>query len=130
MRLLRSMLTRSFIPVFLATILFFVLILQLMDLFTHLWRYFANEAILLDIGRIALLYIPKCISYAIPIALLFSISYSLGTLYTNNELIAIFGSGVSLYRLTLLFLIAGIVLSAGGFFFEDRVVIPTFEKKK
>ena len=124
------MITRIFIPVFLTTVIFFVLILQLMDLFSNLWRYFAHEVTFQQIASIAFLFVPKCVSYSIPIALLFSISYSLGMLYTNNELVAIFGCGISIYQLTFPFLAFGLILSVGSFFFEDHVVIPTFKEKK
>ncbi len=129
MRILHRMVVRSFVPVFVAAVAFFVLVIQLMDLFANLWRYFAHEAMLAEIGRIALLYVPKCVSYSIPVALMFSISYSLGTMYAHNELIAVFGSGVSLFVITLPFVAISLLFSVGGFFFEDNVVIPTFKMK-
>ena len=84
---------------------------------------------LAQVGWIALLYIPKCVSFALPVSFLFAISYTLGLFYANNELFAIFGSGVSLHRLVLPFLVLGMALSVGAFFFEDAVVIPTFQMK-
>jgi hypothetical protein len=40
----------------------------------------------------------KCALFAIPISLLFSTSFTLGTFYSNNELIIVFGSGIPLFR--------------------------------
>jgi len=123
------MLAEFFFPVFVVTLLFFVLVFQLMDLFSNLWRYISHDVPLRDMAFIAYLYLPKCISYSTPIALLFSCSYVLGSYYMNNELISVFGSGVSLYSFVVPLVVAGVLLSAGGFFFEDRVVIDSFKRK-
>lgn len=123
------MLLRFFVPVFLGTLLFFVLVFELMDLFSNLWRYISHDVKLRDMAFIAFLYLPKCISYSTPIALLFSCSYVLGSFYMNNELISVFGAGVSLYRFVVPLIAVGVLASVGGFFFEDRVVIDSFKKK-
>jgi lipopolysaccharide export system permease protein len=129
MRLLRRMLLQQFLPIFVVALVFFVLLLQLIDIFGSIWRYFAHDVSVAQVAWIALLYVPKCISFALPVSLLFAIAYTLGLFYANNELLAIFGSGVSLYRLVLPFLVLGVAISVGGFFFEDAVVIPTFQAK-
>ncbi|MBN1835363.1 MAG: LptF/LptG family permease [Spirochaetales bacterium] len=123
------MLVRNFLAIFLVTLLFFVLLLELFDVFANLWRYLAQETTLAEILRIGLYYAPKCLSYSISPALLFSVAFTLGTLYRNNELIAIIGSGVSLYRLVVPFFVIGLALSAAGFLFEEHVVIETYRVK-
>ena len=122
-------LLRQFAPVCLVSLIFFILILELVDLFGNLWRYLANEASFRDVCRVLLLYVPKCVSYSMPIAVLFAASYTIGNMYAQNELTAIFSSGYPLYALTLPLLAAGLFLSAGMFFFEDRLVIHTLAKK-
>ena len=129
MSILYKMLMRQFLPLFVLAVLFFVLLLQLIDVFGSIWRYFAHGVTLAQVGYIALLYVPKCISFALPVSYLFAISYTLGLFYGNNELFAIFGSGVSLHRLVLPFIVLGMALSVGAFIFEDAVVIPTFRMK-
>jgi lipopolysaccharide export system permease protein len=129
MRILYRMLLRQFLPLFLVAVIFFVLLLQLIDVFGSMWRYFAHDVGIGEIGWIALLYVPKCLSYALPVSFLFGVSYSLGLFYANNELFAIFSSGVSLQRLVAPFLALGVILSLVAFFFEDAVVIPTFRMK-
>ena len=129
MNTLYKMLLKQFFPILFGAVLFFVLIVQLVDLFSNLWRYLDNDAPLAGILRITALYFPKCISFSLPIALLFSVSYTLGMLYTNNELIIVFGSGISLRRFILPFLLSGIILSIGSFYFEEEIVIDTFKNK-
>lgn len=130
MSTLWRMLLRLFLPVFLISLVFFVLVLQLMDLFSNLWRYLSQDTGAWQILTIGLYYLPKCVSFSLPVTLLFSIAFVLGSLYANNELIAILASGVSLSRLVAPFLLIGALASVGFFFFEDRVVIDTFRKKK
>lgn len=130
MKLLRRMILTDTLLVFLVALLFFVLILQMVDLFGNLWRYLNQDVPLRTIMLIQLYYLPKCVSYSVPIALLFSIAYTLGQLYANNELIALLGSGISLRHAILPLLILGMLLGAVLFRFEDGVVIPTFAEKK
>ena len=120
---------RSFVPVFLTALLFFVLVLELVDLFANLWRYVNNDVALPDILKVALLYVPKCVSFSLPIAVLFAVSFCLGGFHSNNELIAVFGSGISLRRFVLPLVAFGLAASIAGFFFEDTVVIRTFRLK-
>ena len=82
------------------------------------------------IVRVALLYLPKCISWALPIAMLFSVSYELGTFFTQNELIVVYGSGVNLFSFMLPVFIFSAIVSIGFLAFEDHVVIPSFAAKK
>jgi lipopolysaccharide export system permease protein len=129
MILLRRMLLRQFVTIFLVALAFFVLLLQLIDVFSSIWRYFAHDVGWRQVAWIGVLYLPKCVSFALPVSFLFAVSYTLGLFYANNELFAIFGSGVSLHRLVAPFLALGVLFSIGAFFFEDLVVIPTFQEK-
>jgi lipopolysaccharide export system permease protein len=128
-RTLHGMLLRNFLAIFLVSLLFFVMVLELVDVFANLWRYLAQETPAREIAGIALYYIPKCVAYALAPALLFSAAFTLGTLHRNNELIAIIGSGISLYRLVLPFFVLGVLVSVGGFFFQERVVVDSFARK-
>jgi lipopolysaccharide export system permease protein len=121
---------RSLIPVFVAALLFFVLVLQLVELFTHLARFLELEVPLVDVARAQILYIPKTVSFALPIALLFAASFTLGNHYSNNELIAVFSAGISLYRFSAPIIAVGVLLSVGSFFFEEHVVIDSYRRKQ
>lgn len=129
MRTLRNMVLKQFFPVFIVTIIFFIILLQLVDLFGNLWQFLNHNVPIRSIFYVSLLYMPKCVSFALPIALLFAVSYTLGNLYANNELIAIFGSGISIFKFTSPLMITGIILCIGSFYFEDKIVIPTYKIK-
>ena len=129
MSILTRFLLRTFLPVFLASLAFFVLIVELVDLFANLVRYLDLHVSAAEILHVQILYLPRAVGYALPVALLFAVGFSIGTLYSNNELIAVFSSGVPLWRFTLPLLVLGLVLSVGSFFFHEYVVIDTFRSK-
>lgn len=120
----------SFIPVFVVAMLFFVLILQMAELFINIVQFMQNEVQAEDVLRSMVLYLPKCASFALPIALLFSVSYLLGTMYANNELMIVLGSGIPLVSLVLPLFLGSLLLSVGLLVFEEKVVIPATAIRK
>ena len=120
---------KRFIPIFFGALGFFSLVLVLVDLLMNLWKYIQNEAPALQVAYLMALYVPKTLWYAVPLGILFAVSYTLSDLYANNELTALFASGVSLLRFTMPLLIFSVLMSFALFFFEDKVVVPTFAKK-
>ncbi len=129
MKKLDLMLLLSFLRMFFISLLFFIFIIELVDLFSNLWRYLNNNAPVAGILKIQLLYLPKCILFSIPPALLFSVSFTLGSFYAENELIAVFGSGISLFRFVRPLIVIGILLSILNFYFNDSIVIDTYKEK-
>ncbi|UTC74258.1 LptF/LptG family permease [Treponema sp. OMZ 792] len=129
MRLLQRYLLKLFIPTFIVAMLFFILLLQLGDLFANIVAYLQNGAKFKDIVKVMWLYIPKCIAYSVPLAILFAGSYTMGNLYAQNELTSIFSAGISLGRFTLPLLVLGFFFSVGMIFFEDNIVIKYFYEK-
>ena len=67
MNLLDRMTLKSFFETFIVSILFFLMIIELLDLFSNLWRYINNNVPLIEILKVSLLYAPKCIFYALPV---------------------------------------------------------------
>jgi lipopolysaccharide export system permease protein len=126
---LRLYLLRLFLPAFGASLGLFALILELVDLFTNLWRYLAQAAPFAAVLKIMFLYLPTALYNGLPIALLFASSYSLATLYADNELTVIFGSGVSLRSFMMPLFAVAALLCVASFFFNDKVVLSTIKQK-
>lgn len=120
---------RRFFPVFIGALSFFSLVLLLVDLLMNLWQYISNEVAARSILQVLILYIPKTLSFSLPLAILFAASYVLSDLYAKNELTAIFASGVSLFQFTAPLLAVSLVLSYVLFVFEDAVVVPSYAEK-
>lgn len=125
-----TFLLKAFLPALGASVLFFVLILELGDLFANLVAYMQNQVTAAAILKGMLLFLPRCLAWALPVATLFSISYTLGSMHASNELMAVFASGVSLRAFALPLLVFSFALSAGYLVFEDAVVIPTQAAKR
>ena len=120
---------KKIIPFFIVSLFFVSLILNLVDLFMNISSYLEMDAPAKDVIKVMILYIPKTIWYAAPIAFLFTVTYTLSDLYAKNEMEALFASGVSLYRFVMPVFVLAIILSFGMFFLEDRLVVTTLEQK-
>ena len=124
-----SYIYKKIIPMFLGSLLFFAVVINLVDLFINITNYLQNGCAASDIVKVMIYYIPKTIWYGVPVAILFATSYSLSDMYAHNELEALFASGVSLFKFTSPILLLSILLSFCLFVFENKVVVSTYEKK-
>ncbi|MDR3160561.1 MAG: LptF/LptG family permease [Spirochaetaceae bacterium] len=122
-------LVRQFLPVLCIALFMFMFLISLIDLFANLWRFLNYEVPFREILRVYLYYLPKSVSWAQPLSLLFAAAYTLGDLYGRNELTAVFSSGIPFSRFARPLLIIGIGASFFSFFFDDQVVIPTLKIK-
>ncbi|MDR2404607.1 MAG: LptF/LptG family permease [Spirochaetaceae bacterium] len=122
-------LVKQFFPVFMVAVSLFVMLLCLIDLFANLVRYLNYEVPLGQMLTVTFYYFPKSLSYALPLSLLFAAAYTLGDLYARNELTSIFSSGIPFRRFCMPLLFIGLLGSVLSFFFEDRIVVPTFKQK-
>jgi len=120
---------KKFVPVFLGALIFFSVILNVVDLLMNLWKYISLQVPVNTVFEIMKLYVPKTVWYSIPLAILFASSYCLSELYASNELLALFASGVSLLKFTLPMLIFSVIMTYSLFVFEDKVVVNTYSKK-
>lgn len=124
MNILQRMLVSAFLPVFAVAAAFFVLILLIVELYPKLSSFAANELSAVQIAGIAALYAPTAARYAVPIGLLFAITYTLGTIHARNELIAILGAGVGLRSFMSPLLLAGLIASPALLAFDEAVGTP------
>jgi lipopolysaccharide export system permease protein len=122
-------LIRQFLPIFSVAATMFAFLMSLIDLFANLVRYLNYEVPFAEIMRMSLFYLPKSFSYALPLSLLFASAYTLGDLYSRNELTSIFSSGIPFGRFSLSLMFIGLTASIFSFFFDDIVVIPTLRTK-
>ena len=120
----------KFLRVFIVALLFFTMVLLLVDLFMNLWRFIAQNVPASQIFTIMGLYVPKAVSVGLPVSVLFSVSYTLSELYSKNELTVVFASGIPLINFTMPLLVLSIMLTVGAFYFEDKVVVPSYHQKE
>lgn len=129
MKLITRLLVRNLPPLFFSSLLMFVILIEILDLFANIVQYQNQGATFMQILEVQLYYLPMCISYALPIACLFSVALTVGNFSANNELIAVLSLGTSLYRSAFPVILVGLLLSVFGFFFQEYVVIETYRQK-
>jgi len=121
-RLTRYLL-QQFLVLFVLALVFFQLSIVLSDLLVNLSKLVPLGIGMPDILKLSVLYLPQSLSWSLAPALLFACSFVLGNLYAHNELVVVFGSGISLRQFTLPLFVIGALASVFLFFWNDRGVI-------
>ncbi len=116
---------RLFLPLFVGSMVTFAFILELVDLMMNIWKYIFNMVPPAVVGTIMLNFLPKTFTWAVPLSVLFASCFMLSSLYSKNELTALFASGISLIRWSMPLIVFAALLSVGLFFFQDKVVVKT-----
>jgi LPS export ABC transporter permease LptG len=97
----------------------FVVIFDAFTLFDLLGDIARNHVAFLTVVSYFRYLIPLMIYQLAPLATLVATLVSLAVLAKNNEVVALKASGVSLYRLVLPLLLAGVLVSSGLFLLDD-----------
>jgi len=121
-RLTRYLL-QQFTFLFLLALVFFLFSIVLSDLLVNLSKLVPLGIGLGDVLRLSALYLPQALSWSLSPALLFAVSFVLGSFYSHNELVVVFGSGISLRRFTFPLFVVGALASVFLFFWNDQGVI-------
>ncbi len=119
---------RLFVPLFVASMATFAFILELVDLMMNIWKYILNMTPPSVVGSVMLFFLPKAFTWALPMSVLFASCFALSSLYSKNELTALFASGVSLLRFSFPLILTAAFLSLGLFFFQDKIVVRSSQK--
>src|SRR5277367_1827179 len=116
-------LLQQFFYYFLVLLAAFVLIFEAFTLFDLLGDIARNHVPALTVLSYFRYLVPLMVYQLAPLATLMATLVSLAILAKNNEVIALKASGISLYRLVLPLLLAGLLVS-GGLFLLDDTFLP------
>jgi len=105
-------------------------LLMLQDMFGGVRNLLRFGASVGQIGYYYLVLAPSFFSMVLPISILISLLYSLGTLHRNNEFIALRSAGIGLMRMTRWIWIMGILLSGLLFFLQGGVIPWSVEQSR
>lgn len=119
---------KIFFPLLFGALCLFVLGFEIVDLFMNIWKYLFNNVPVPVVLKILALYLPKTITYALPLSILFATCYMLCILSSQNELVALFASGISYFKAMLPLILFSAILSVGYFIFDDKVVVPCYKQ--
>lgn len=118
--------SKLFLAFFLGGLVIFVTLFVTVDAMTNMVRFSAPVSLMI---QYYLLYVPSIVYQMIPVACLLGTIFTLGTLSRNNELVALFSSGMSLARISMPILVLVLVISSISFWLNDRV-LPIANQKK
>jgi len=123
MKLLRNYILKEFFGPFLASLVVLTLVMLLGNL-VRLADLIINKGVdLFSIFKLFVFLIPALLTYTMPIAVLVAILLSLGRLASDNEIIAIRTSGISILHLIIIpLVIVGLILGLILVVLNDRVV--------
>lgn len=100
MNLIHRTVLTSFLRVLGTTLVGALVLFTLVDLFEHIGNFLDNHATLAQVGRYYLYKIPWIVDICLPVAMLMSALFTVGTLARYNELTALFAAGRSLLQIT------------------------------
>jgi len=107
----------------------FISIFIIVDLIENIDRFMDNHVPLNIIFKYYIYTLPWFINIGLPMSVLISTVFSLGTIVKNNEWTAMKASGISLYRITLPLLISGFFISGCSFILDNKLVSYGNEKR-
>lgn len=122
MRILDRYLLNSFVYALLYCLCLFFVLFIVIDVFNNLDEFLKSGVNLRLIVTYYIYSIPTIFIQVVPIAVLVSILYVLGTLNRHNELTAMKASGVSSFHILAPYLFMGAVISFGIFLVSEKVV--------
>lgn len=123
MKRLTRYLLSQFLFLFFLALAFFVISIVLSDMLVNLSKLVPLGIGMDQVLSLSALYLPQALSWSLSPSLLFAVSFVLGTFYSHNELVVVFGSGVSLRKFTFPLFLIGALASVFLFFWNDRGVI-------
>jgi len=122
MKKIDKYLVHQFITIFTMSIVGFVTVFFIVDLIENIDKFIDNDVPL----RIILLFyfytLPWFFSIGLPMATLIATVFSVGLMAKRNEWTAMKSSGISLYRIAIPLLIAGLVLSFVSYELDNNLV--------
>ncbi len=127
---LYKMLFNSFLYWYFIAQSLFIVIFLIFDFFTKIDKYIDNSVNVFQILYISFLLIPKALWLSMPIAIMFGIIMAIASFYQDNELIAVFTSGISIYKFVIPLVIFCFFMSFAMIFIDSFVVIPTYRYRE
>ncbi len=111
MHILDRYIIKKFLAILFYNILAFIVLFVVIDLIENLDKFLSYDATFAQVTWYYIYYIPFIIILTLPVSMLLSSLFSLGTMAQYNEITAIKTSGVSLYRIIAPVLVLAFLIS-------------------
>lgn len=135
MNILERHLLREFLVMFLGTVLFFSIIVVFSEMLSQMQFYLAlikmGPHLAAKIPKYHFLRIPYIITgYLTPVCIMFSATFVLGTFVKNNEMMAVYASGISLMRFIRVLIVTSIVICFVSIIAWEFVAAPWVQESQ
>ncbi|MEK6795859.1 MAG: LptF/LptG family permease [Spirochaetota bacterium] len=135
MNTLERHLLREFFLMFLGTVVFFSIIVTFSEMLSQMQFYLAlvkmGPKLAANIPKFHLLRIPYIITgYLTPVCIMFAATFVLGTMVKNNEMMSVYGSGISLSRFIRVLIIASIVICGTSIIVWEFIAAPWVQESQ
>ena len=128
-KLVDRYITTQFISKVIMSIMVFIVIFLLVDIVEHLDYIIDSGIPRSEMFQYFMFSIPWYTSLGLPMALLLSTVFTMGTLQKYNELTAIKAAGISIKRISIPLIILGILFSTFSFYFDNILVTHYLHKR-
>jgi lipopolysaccharide export system permease protein len=129
MKLIDQYVLFRFLKIIAVALLSFILVVVIVDLIENIDKFIDHKAPVHLVVLYYIYYIPFIIILALPVAVLLSTMFTVGSLARYHELEVIKSTGISLYRLSVPLLLAGLVISIAAIVFSDVIMVPANFRK-
>jgi len=129
MNKLDQYLIQQFWAILALSVLGFVSIFVIVDLIENLDRFVDNKVPAGIVFQYYIYTLPWFVSIGLPMSMLISTVFSLGSMVKRNEWTAMKASGISLYRVALPLILSGLFISGASFVLDNQLVAYGNEKR-
>lgn len=128
MRILDRYMSRKFLMILLFAIVGFLSIFVIVDLIENLDKFIKNDYPRAAIFEYYINYLPFIMVLVLPVAMLISSLFSVGSMARQNEIVAMKAAGISLYRIFLPLFIIALLVSVIAIGIANYLVPRTSER--
>ena len=129
MKIIDKYILFRFLKIVAVSLLSFIIVVVIVDLIENIDKFIDNNATFDVVILYYIYYLPFIIILALPVSVLLSTMFTIGSIARYHELEVMKATGLSLYRLSLPLLIAGFIISLFMMVFTDVVGVPAEVKK-
>jgi lipopolysaccharide export system permease protein len=129
-KILDRYLIREFIVPLVYCLAAFLLVYVIYDLSAHLDNYIEEQIPLSMLVNYYRIQLPLVLVNVIPLSILLAVIYCLGSLSRHNEITAMRANGISMYRITLPFLVLGVLFTALLFYLNDNFAPEAYARSE
>ena len=126
MKIVTRYITSSILKTAIITLLVCVLLVLAVELFSSMNKIVTSSTNIKDIIKLSILGLPEYLMMVASISFLFATTFFLSQLQANNELIMLYNTGLSYFKIASKIVILGVIVTIVFFYFSVKSVNNPF----